>query len=894
MKKLLVVIAALLLWAGPSYAQKTKAQINTEIPTLLPDNTSGQITPLGLRTLTSDITNSIMPTAPVVSGNLACFSGTTGLLQDCGVYSGFLQGGTGATTRTWQDKNRDTLNGKDFGMLCNGATDDAPALQLALNAAAASGKILLLPPGQCFLNAGVSVSEPVIMRGTGMGAGPGAVENGPTTQLVPTFASGNIITATSIYGFTFEDFQINSAVGQRTGGSAIFITGTGAGTVNTASIVRRVAFSNQFIDITCQYCSRETITNTYHQAWKSVAYYGTSNLTNETGSGEIYNNFFFGEVTPATTQQAAVYLEHGYTNVHNNLFVGAQATVEFNIQFFPAGNPVVQNNVIENSVTYGVLVRNNAVAGVGVVADTVQIIGNEFKATGADSGATLQAHVYIEANAGTGGAWIDNVLVSQNTFRSQLTWATGPNYVQVKSGNRVLISDNLIGTISGDTAKGFVVGSEATAVTISNNKFGGSGSGAKYGTLTTATTVMDPDGFTFATLPATLANGSLIWCSDCLVSSNPATASGSGSYVFRENGAWVARSGLAANQVGNAQLRQSGALSLIGRSANSTGNVADILASAASDCVFRESSSTVGCGTVATGGIAANAVTLTKLATQADQTVLGNVFGSTAAPSALTRTQLTTLLAGGSAFTQGSVLFAGASGLLSQDNANFFWDGTNHKLGIGTTTLAAGSKLTVANGADTATTFIVTGLTKGLRFGTTAAGSQLEGVDSTGSLSYQPFSFGGSFITAAIAGSETARFTANGGFVVGLTTDPGAGVISANAGYKITTKLAWSATAPTVSSGFCTSPSISNSNGTAAFTVTIGSACAASTGVLTMPTANAGWACNFRNVTNNAANAPSQTASTVTSVSVTNYVRTTGVAGNWTASDVIVVDCAAY
>ncbi|KKQ01470.1 MAG: hypothetical protein US12_C0045G0007, partial [Parcubacteria group bacterium GW2011_GWA2_36_24] len=35
--------------------------------------------------------------------------------------------------------------------------------------------------------------------------------------------------------------------------------------------------------------------------------------------------------------------------------------------------------------------------------------------------------------------------------------------------------------------------------------------------------------------------------------------------------------------------------------------------------------------------------------------------------------------------TAGSVLFAGASGILQQDNANFFWDDTNNRLGIGTT-----------------------------------------------------------------------------------------------------------------------------------------------------------------------------------------------------------------
>ena len=36
--------------------------------------------------------------------------------------------------------------------------------------------------------------------------------------------------------------------------------------------------------------------------------------------------------------------------------------------------------------------------------------------------------------------------------------------------------------------------------------------------------------------------------------------------------------------------------------------------------------------------------------------------------------------------TAGSVLFAGAAGILQQDNANLFWDNTNNRLGIGTTT----------------------------------------------------------------------------------------------------------------------------------------------------------------------------------------------------------------
>jgi len=39
--------------------------------------------------------------------------------------------------------------------------------------------------------------------------------------------------------------------------------------------------------------------------------------------------------------------------------------------------------------------------------------------------------------------------------------------------------------------------------------------------------------------------------------------------------------------------------------------------------------------------------------------------------------------------TAGSVLFAGAAGILAQDNANFFWDDTNNRLGIGLTSPTA-------------------------------------------------------------------------------------------------------------------------------------------------------------------------------------------------------------
>ncbi len=105
--------------------------------------------------------------------------------------------------------------------------------------------------------------------------------------------------------------------------------------------------------------------------------------------------------------------------------------------------------------------------------------------------------------------------------------------------------------------------------------------------------------------------------------------------VLRESGSTlgfgtIATGGLANNAVTDAKLRQGGALSVIGRSANSTGNVADIAGTASSDQVLRVSGTTLGFGTVATAGIANNAVTNAKIRQGAALTVIGVAGNATA------------------------------------------------------------------------------------------------------------------------------------------------------------------------------------------------------------------------------------------------------------------------
>ena len=102
-----------------------------------------------------------------------------------------------------------------------------------------------------------------------------------------------------------------------------------------------------------------------------------------------------------------------------------------------------------------------------------------------------------------------------------------------------------------------------------------------------------------------------------------------------------------------------------------------------------------------------------------------------------------------------------------------------------------------------------------------------------------------------------------------------------------------SATAPTIASGGCTSPTIVNNNGTARFEADVGTSCSGSQPlVFTLPAATTGWNCTAQNVSNPATSAPAQTSAvSTTSVTITSFSRTTGLAQAWTDGDNVVVSC---
>ena len=97
-----------------------------------------------------------------------------------------------------------------------------------------------------------------------------------------------------------------------------------------------------------------------------------------------------------------------------------------------------------------------------------------------------------------------------------------------------------------------------------------------------------------------------------------------------------------------------------------------------------------------------------------------------------------------------------------------------------------------------------------------------------------------------------------------------------------------SATAPTISSGFGTSPTITGAT-TAAFTINVGTGGTASSGVITLPTATNAWACAVSDTGTTTITKVS--AKTTSSITLTNYTMSSGATAAWSASSLVDVIC---
>ncbi|CAB5187433.1 C1q domain containing protein [uncultured Caudovirales phage] len=124
---------------------------------------------------------------------------------------GYLPAGTGAVATTVQAKLRETVSVKDFGATGDGVTDDSAALQTAINAVGAGGK-LYIPKGTYVFATGLTRGSAITIQGDGCsGAG------GTTLKYT---GSGNAFTYNgggSATGGRFQDFVLQGTASANNG-----------------------------------------------------------------------------------------------------------------------------------------------------------------------------------------------------------------------------------------------------------------------------------------------------------------------------------------------------------------------------------------------------------------------------------------------------------------------------------------------------------------------------------------------------------------------------------------------------------------------------------------------------------------------------------------------------
>lgn len=410
----------------------------------------------------------------------------------------------------------------------------------AVNASLTSaplGQTTRLQIGQYRLDTALNVTGPVSLNGMASGAGPGAVLNDHCSQVLPNFATGDVIyVGPSLYGSSFKDLQINSNVGVRTSGAGIHIDGTGLGSALANYRIDNVAFSGQYQSINLSVCHLGSISNTYHQSWKGDAVSTTGDGVHESAGPFAVQNFFFGDTASGTSQNSVFQVHNGYTRILNNLILGSQIGVRLYADTFPNGAAEVTNNWIEEQDVSGIY----CFQGSSQTGTMYALNWNEFSVAtlGAAARPNFQSHITIAA--GTPTNWATGFQLIGNRMRTAAA-AAGASFIEVQGGSFHQVDSNNLQGLTGNTTVGLRTGNSTNVkqVQMLDNLVTGA-FGTRYVINNTEVMFRDFGSRLIASelSSLTVRDGSMAWCEDGMAGSNPIQGSGSGCIAIRERGAW--------------------------------------------------------------------------------------------------------------------------------------------------------------------------------------------------------------------------------------------------------------------------------------------------------------------------------------------------------------------
>lgn len=495
---------ALMLGGGVAATPKVMASLGTTT-TVLHGNAAGAPT-FGAVSLTADVTG-FLPVTNVVS---TPGSPSTQFLRGDGTWNvpaGSGVSGSAATGNATYWSAASVLAGETtvihaaaHGFL-TGAS--AAANKTALNAAiaacnTANGCQLILPAGIFNIDPTLTtIAVAAVVQGAGAfsseTSGTAIIVSGAGTLFTvskPVWFKNMLIRGgtTAIAFSTVNGGGIDGLYLATQTGNAITVTTSNAYTLRDSSII---GYTTAGVAVTATAPGDggdATITGcTFQGAINSSA------LTWTGGGGLRFNNNKILVITSSTG--AAISIN------------AATATVTSDI--------LIQNNSIEGAYAIGVHLTTT---GAGVITSLL-VNNNQFAGMSTN---------YILVNS----ASINDVSITGNTL---VGGTAGITYILLTNLVTGIVSGNIING-NGGAPTGISVGAAATGVQIGTNKY--TGLTVNVASASATTTIAGNPATTLAAIP-TVANGSMVYCSDCNPASNPCSASSTGAIAKRLNGAWV-------------------------------------------------------------------------------------------------------------------------------------------------------------------------------------------------------------------------------------------------------------------------------------------------------------------------------------------------------------------
>lgn len=400
--------------------------------------------------------------------------------------STFIQSGTGAVSRTSQDKMRETVSVKDFGAKGDGVTDDTAAITTAISASVAVGKSLFFPAGT-YITSGIAAITNMSLVGEGATQTIIKLKNSTNSGLI-TSSSSNIDDV-YISNIRFDGNSSNNSAGDTLtikGARPTFINvqvinsaGNGIVTDWNSSNGARVTgccgfFSNIIIDSSQQSgwihngasdCHFENILIIDAGLKTNNTYYGI-HLVSGSGNGRFFNLHPWNRNATTNVPLASVYVAsngNNFTNCHfeggttsliiagsGNTFAACSAyaprgthtvsisgivnTLQMALGLGAASSNPTYKGVLLNSTTNNILDLNNSGGGctLGAVDFTgdsgqnnVRLVG--WQATGSaytgTPNAATEVSVFVSGPAGT--IFVQNAAIAWTATTPTITSGTG-------------------------------------------------------------------------------------------------------------------------------------------------------------------------------------------------------------------------------------------------------------------------------------------------------------------------------------------------------------------------------------------------------------------------------------------------------------------------------------